>query len=123
MEKKILVVDDESHIRRAMEYTLKKAGYNVIVAQNGAEALEIIKGTKEIKLVFLDLMMPNMSGFELCKILKESPHYKHIHIIILTSKGQDSDEVLGFQCGTNEYMTKPFSPSKIVKRVKEILGE
>lgn len=123
MGKKILVVDDAAPIRRAMEYTLTRAGYHVIIAKDGEEALRIIKGTAEIKLVFLDIMMPGINGFEVCKTLKESPQYKHIYIIMLTAKGQESDEKLGFQCGTNEYMTKPFSPSKVVKRVKEILGE
>jgi CheY-like chemotaxis protein len=119
-EKRILVVDDEPFILRSLTYVLKKNGYRVDTATNGDEALEQITAHKP-SLVFLDLMMPKKNGYEVCEHVRGIPELSHIHIIMLTAKGQDVNREKGFKAGANEYMTKPFSPSQVLERVRQLM--
>ena len=120
-DRKILVVDDNPTIIRALTFTLKKEGYNVSSVTNGEEALEEIKKSKPA-LIFLDIMMPKKNGYEVCQEIKSDPELKDIHVLMLTAKGQQRDRNKGLEVGVDEYMTKPFSPSKVVARVRDILG-
>jgi len=119
--KRILVVDDEPHLVRSLTYILQKEGYNVFSASNGEEALNKVKESRP-DLIFLDVMMPKKNGYEVCKEIKESPDLKDIYVIILTAKGQAADREQGADAGADEFITKPFSPSEIISKVKKILG-
>ena len=116
----VLVVDDEPFICRSLSFVLRKGNFNVIEARNGEEALAAIRQHRP-SLVFMDVMMPKISGFEVCQAVKADPALRDTHIILLTAKGQDSDREVGKQAGANDYMTKPFSPTKILERAREIL--
>jgi DNA-binding response OmpR family regulator len=120
-EKKILVVDDEPHILRSLTFVLKKEGYDVSSATNGEEALAKIRESKP-SLMFLDVMMPKKNGYEVCQEVKGDPSLSGICIIMLTAKGQEADREKGLSLGADEFITKPFSPMKVVERVREILG-
>lgn len=118
MKNTILVVDDESRMRKIVNDFLTKAGYNVIEAENGQEALDIYFSDKQIDLILLDVMMPVLDGWSVCReIRKESK----VPIIMLTAKAEESDELLGFQLGVDEYIVKPFSPKILVARVEVVL--
>lgn len=119
--KKILVVDDEIHILRIVKYKLESAGYHVLTALNGAEALDIAREDKPA-LIFLDIMMPGINGYDVCKELKNDPETKDIIIIMLTAKGQEADKIKGLEVGVDEYITKPFSPQDLLDRTKDLLG-
>jgi DNA-binding response OmpR family regulator len=118
---KILVVDDEPFICRSLTFVLRKDDYLVFEARNGEEALAAIKLHKP-DLVFLDVMMPKINGFEVTERVRSDPELAHVKIILLTAKGQESDREVGKTAGANDYMTKPFSPTKILERAREILG-
>ncbi len=116
----ILVVDDEPDILNLLDYNLKKAGFKVLQAKDGPEAIEsAIK--KKPALVLLDIMLPDMDGTEVLKRLKSDPLAKHIPVIMLTAKGEEVDRVVGFELGAEDYITKPFSPRELVLRVKAVL--
>ena len=119
-QKKVLVVDDEPFICRSLSFVLRKENYEVLEARNGEEALEAIR-THRPDLVFLDVMMPKVNGFEVTKLVKSDPELKSTKIILLTAKGQDSDRETGRKLGADDYMTKPFSPTKILERARQIL--
>jgi two-component system alkaline phosphatase synthesis response regulator PhoP len=119
--KKILVVDDEIHILRIVKYKLESAGYQVLTALDGTEALNIAR-EESPSLIFLDIMMPGMSGYEVCKELKNDPKTKDIIIIMLTAKGQETDKIKGLEAGVDEYITKPFSPQDLLDRTRDLLG-
>ena len=119
MEKlKILVVDDESRMRKLVRDFLTKKGYAVLEAGNGEEAMEIFYEDKEIDLLILDVMMPKMDGWEVCREVRKT---SKVPIIMLTAKADERDELLGFELGVDEYVTKPFSPKILVARVEAIL--
>ena len=120
-QKKVLVVDDEPFICRSLSFVLRKENYEVLEARNGEEALEAIR-THRPDLVFLDVMMPKVNGFEVTEMVKSDPDLKRTKIILLTAKGQDSDRETGRKLGADDYMTKPFSPTKILERAREILA-
>ena len=122
MAKKILVVDDAPFIVRSLTFVLKKQGYKTITATDGEEALTKIQEEKP-DLVFLDVMMPKKDGYEVCQEVRASPEMGDPYIIMLTARGQETDKERGLRLGANEFMTKPFSPSKVIKRVKEALGK
>ena len=122
MAKKILVADDEPYVLRSIEYTLNKAGYNVTTAVDGEEALRKIQDENP-DLVFLDIQMPKMDGNEVCKHLRMDPKRKDLYVIVITAKGQESERIFSLECGASEYITKPYSPRRMLERVKEILGE
>ena len=117
----VLVVDDEPFICRSLSFVLRKGNYHVVEARNGEEALAAIRQHRP-ELVFMDVMMPKISGFEVCTQVKADPELKHVKIILLTAKGQDCDREVGLQAGADAYMTKPFSPTKILERAREILA-
>lgn len=119
MEKqKILVVDDESRIRKLVKDFLMNKGYEVLEAANGKEAVEIFQKDKQISLIILDVMMPVLDGLQACKLIRET---SKVPIILLTAKAEEQDELLGFELGVDEYVTKPFSPKILVARVDAIL--
>ncbi|GAB4430788.1 MAG: response regulator [Anaerolineae bacterium] len=123
MSPKILIVDDEAHIRVLMEQTLEELedeGVEILTADNGEAALEIIKA-EHPRLVFLDVMMPRMNGFEVCQLVKRELKLDQIHIIMLTAKGQEYDRQKGIEVGADMYMTKPFDPDEIVEKAVEVL--
>jgi two-component system, OmpR family, alkaline phosphatase synthesis response regulator PhoP len=124
MTQSILIADDEAHIRILMEQTLEELedqGVELLIATNGAEALEMIQ-TQKPDLVFLDVMMPKMNGFEVCQTVKQNEETRSIHIIMLTAKGQEFDQQKGKEVGADLYMTKPFDPDEIVEKALEVLG-
>lgn len=124
MNKKVLIVDDEPHIRLLMAQTLEELedeGVEVLIAKNGEEAIETIKLEKP-DLVFLDVMMPKMNGFDVCQAVKNNSEIKDVYIIMLTAKGQEFDKEKGQQVGADLYMTKPFDPDEVVEKSWEILG-
>ena len=120
--RKVLVVDDEPFICRSLSFVLKRGAYEVFEARNGDEALEAIRQHRP-DLVFMDVMMPKKSGFEVTEMVKADPDLQSTKIILLTAKGQDSDRERGRSAGADDYMTKPFSPTGILERAKEILGD
>jgi len=121
MAKKILIVDDAPFILRSLAFILKKHGYKVITATDGEEALAKIREERP-DLIFLDVMMPKKDGYEVCQEVRDSPEMGNPHIIMLTARGQEADQERGLRLGADEFMTKPFSPSKIIERVKAVLG-
>ena len=116
----LLVVDDEPFILRSLTFVLRKQGFTVLEARDGEEAMVQIRNHRPA-LVFLDVMMPRKNGYEVCDEVKRDPDLAQTHVIMLTAKGQASDREQGLAIGADEYMTKPFSPSKITERVREIL--
>ena len=122
MPKKIVVADDEPYVLRSLEYTLSRAGYQVVTAVDGQDALEKI--VAEIPdLVFLDIQMPRLNGNEVCRRLRQESTLPDLHVIVITAKGQESERQFALECGASEYITKPYSPRKVLERVREILGE
>lgn len=119
MEKlKILVVDDESRMRKLVRDFLVRQDYEVIEAGDGEEALDVFYATKDIALIILDVMMPRLTGWDVCREIREN---SKVPIIMLTAKGEESDELQGFELGVDEYISKPFSPKILVARVEAIL--
>ena len=117
MDKKILIVDDEKNIRDIIIYNLKKEGYQILQAADGEEGVRLAM-EEEPDLILLDIMMPKMDGYDACKKIRET---KNTPIIMLTAKGDESDELQGFELGVDEYIAKPFSPKILVARVEAIL--
>ena len=115
---KILVVDDEARMRKLVKDFLVKAGYVVLEAQDGNEAMEVFYANKDISLLILDVMMPGMDGWEVCREVRSS---SQIPIIMLTARSDERDELQGFELGVDEYISKPFSPKILVARVEAIL--
>ena len=115
---KILVVDDESRMRKLVHDFLAKNNYEVIEAENGEEAVDLFFEQKNIELIILDVMMPKMDGWQVCKEIRQ---YSTVPIIMLTAKSDERDELLGFELGVDEYISKPFSPKILVARVEAIL--
>jgi len=115
---KILVVDDESRMRKLVKDFLTRHDYTVIEAENGSEALDIFFEDNSIALVILDVMMPVMDGWDVCREIRQ---YSKVPIIMLTAKSDERDELKGFQLGVDEYISKPFSPKILVARVEAIL--
>ncbi len=115
---KILVVDDESRLRKLVRDFLIREGYEVLEAGDGEEALDLYYKTDDINLIILDVMMPKVNGYDVCREIRES---SKLPIIMLTAKGEESDELQGFDCGADEYISKPFSPKILMARVGAIL--
>jgi len=124
MNKKILIVDDEPHIRILLEQTLEDLedeAVELLTADNGQEALDTIQAERP-DLVFLDVMMPKMNGFDVCNAVKNELGIKDIYIVMLTAKGQEFDKLKGKEVGADLYMTKPFDPDEVVKKSMQVLG-
>ena len=115
---KILVADDESRMRKLVKDFLLKSNFEVLEAEDGCQALDLFYATKDIALIILDVMMPKMDGFEVCREIRQT---SQVPIIMLTAKGDERDELQGFQLGVDEYITKPFSPKILVARVEAVL--
>jgi len=118
--KKILVVDDEPDITDIVSYNLRKEGFDVSISSDGADALETIRRNK-FDLLILDLMLPEISGIDLCKILRADPQTSSLPIIMLTAKTEEIDKVLGLESGADDYITKPFSIRELIARVRALL--
>jgi len=121
---KILIVDDEPHLRTLIQQSLEELedeGVDLFTASNGEEALETIR-REEPNLVFLDVMMPKKNGFDVCNSVKNEMGLSHIHIVLLTAKGQEFDRQRGLEVGANLYMTKPFDPDALVSEARSVLG-
>ncbi|MDD5691161.1 MAG: response regulator [Candidatus Omnitrophica bacterium] len=120
MAKKILLVDDEPHIIMMLENRMKHAGYDVITASDGQEAL--VKAHKEKPdLIILDLMLPKLDGYKVCRMLKFDEKYKHIPIIMLSARAQEADKKMGETVGADGYITKPFEPQVLLGKVSDLL--
>ena len=119
---KILVVDDEIYIVHILDFSLGMEGYEVVTALDGEQALERLQSDKP-DLIVLDIMMPKLDGYEVCKAIKSDPETRQIPVILLSAKGRNVDQKLGFDVGADDYITKPFSPRKLVERINQLLGQ
>lgn len=124
MSKTVLIVDDEPHIRLLLEQTLDELdahGVEIATATNGGDALKLIREERP-SLVLLDVMMPIMNGFEVCKAVKSDATLRDTYIVLLTAKGQELDRATGAEVGADLYLTKPFDPDDVLARVAKVLG-
>ena len=122
MPKRVLVCDDEPYIVESVSYVVRKAGFEVIAAEDGETALGMA-GRDKPDLVFLDIMMPGIPGDEVCRRLKAYPATRGIYVVILTARGQEEDERRALEMGADEFMTKPFSPRKLRDKLVRVLGD
>ncbi|KOA20503.1 alkaline phosphatase synthesis transcriptional regulatory protein PhoP [Clostridium homopropionicum DSM 5847] len=119
-EEKILIVDDEEHIRELIKFNLENNGYKTICASDGIEALKIAK--KELpQLILLDLMLPGMDGYDVCKEIRKDNSISNTPVIMITAKGEELDKILGLELGADDYLTKPFSIRELIARAKAVL--
>jgi len=116
----ILVVEDDENIQQLVGYNLAKAGFHVVYADNGEQALSVIKREKP-ELIVLDLMLPGLNGFEVCKLVRKDPKTKNLPIVMLTAKSEENDMAAGLDLGADDYITKPFSPKILISRIKAAL--
>lgn len=119
-EEKILIVDDEEHIQELIKFNLENSGYKVLLAGNGIDALKLAKSERP-DLVLLDLMLPGMDGYEVCKEIRKDNAISTMPIIMITAKSEELDKILGLELGADDYMTKPFSVRELVARAKAVL--
>ena len=119
---RVLIVDDDAFIRRPLEFILKAEGFDPETAKDGEECLQRVKQLAP-DLIFLDVMMPGLDGFSVCRELKADPETAGIPVILLSAKGHEHDRTRGLELGAEDYMTKPYSPSELIRRVREILAE
>jgi two-component system, OmpR family, alkaline phosphatase synthesis response regulator PhoP len=117
--KKILIADDNQNIRDALTYLLEDEGYELLLAKDGAETLRKVRDLRP-DLIFLDVMMPEINGYDVCRTIKTDPLLKNTYVIMLTAKGQVAEQERGKEVGANEYIVKPFSPMEILAKVKSI---
>jgi DNA-binding response OmpR family regulator len=121
-KKRILVVDDEVDLVETVRFSLELEGYDVLIAYNGEEALNQAR-KENPDLILLDLMLPKLDGYKVCRLLKFDERYKHIPILMLTAKIQEKDKATGMETGANEYITKPFEMDELMKKVKGYLNK
>ena len=119
-KEKILVVDDEEHIAELISYNLENAGYEVVTVNNGVDAIKVTK-QKKPDLILLDLMLPGIDGYDVCKSIRQDAEIKSTSIIMLTAKSEELDKILGLELGADDYITKPFSIRELIARVKAVL--
>ena len=118
---KVLIADDELRLRKVVSLHLKKAGFEILEAGNGAQAVELAKsGNPDV--IVLDVMMPEMTGLEACKVIKEMPQFSDTPVILLTAMAQSDDIQKGTDAGAQLYLTKPFSPKELIEKINEIKG-
>src|SRR5574344_2898198 len=117
---KILIVDDESPIRELIRFNIEKAGFTAVQAENASQAISLAR-SETPGLIILDLMLPDMSGLDVCRVLKSDSSTKHIPVIMVTAKTEDSDIVTGLELGAEDYVTKPFSPRVLTARIQSVL--
>ncbi|CUU05382.1 Response regulator receiver domain-containing protein [Candidatus Kryptobacter tengchongensis] len=120
MAKKILIVDDDITVQRLLEFVLRRFDVDVLIADNGDDAIDIIKEEKP-DLIFLDVMMPGRNGIEVCREIRKEPELKGSYIVMLTAKGEEAEVKDMFDSGADEYVPKPFSPSEIAEIVKKVI--
>ena len=120
MAKKILIADDEPNIIISLEFLLRREGYEVVVAQDGVEALAQVRAERP-DMAILDVMMPHRNGFEVCQDLRQDPEFKDLRIMMLTAKGRDTEVSKGLALGADVYMTKPFSTKELIAKVKALM--
>jgi two-component system alkaline phosphatase synthesis response regulator PhoP len=118
--KRILVVDDEIYIVHILEFSLTMEGYNILTAFDGEEALRVIEQERP-DLVVLDIMMPKLDGYEVCRRLRKDERFATLPVILLSAKGRSIDREVGLQAGADDYITKPFSPRKLIEKIRELL--
>jgi DNA-binding response OmpR family regulator len=119
--KKILVVDDDPYILMSLEFLMKKNGFEVMVARNGSEALEIVE--KQVPdIVLLDIMMPDVDGYAICKHIKTSKKLKEAKVVFMSAKSKETDIQKGYDLGASLYVTKPFSTRQLLKQVQELIS-
>ena len=121
MPKEILIVDDEPSIVVPIQFLMEQQGYSVLVAENGEDALDAIYKYKP-DLILLDIMLPRIDGYEVCEIVRLDPRYRDIKIIFITAKGREVEIAKGLALGADAYITKPFSNTELVSKVKELLA-
>lgn len=119
-KEKILIIEDDKHISKLVKYNAEKAGYDCTIVDDGEEALDVL-GKQGADLIILDIMLPKMDGFEVCRLIKQDPKLKNIPVIMLTAKGEEVDRIVGLELGADDYVVKPFSPRELVLRIKAIL--
>lgn len=119
-EEKILIVDDEENILELIKFNLQALGYEVLTLNNGSDALNVIRQEKP-KLVLLDLMLPGMDGYDICKEIRKDSSISYIPVIMITAKGEELDKILGLELGADDYVSKPFSVRELLARVKAVL--
>ncbi len=119
--KKILIVDDEPSIVMSLEYLLRRKKFDVLIARNGTEALETL-GKDQPELILLDIMMPDVDGYEICEYVKTSPDLNHIKVIFLSAKSKASDIEKGLDLGADAYIVKPFSTRDLMKKINELIN-
>ena len=119
-KQKILIVDDEPDILELIEYNLRKEGYQVFLAGNGQEAINMAKKTMP-DMIILDIMMPKMDGIETCRILRTLPEFKNTFMVFLTARSEEYSEIAGFNAGADDYIAKPIKPRALVSRINAIL--
>ncbi|MEW6029130.1 MAG: response regulator [Chloroflexota bacterium] len=119
---KILIAEDEPDIRDLVAFTLRFAGYEVVAASNGEEAVELAP-RENPDLILMDVRMPRMTGYDACRVMKADPDLKHIPIVFLSAKGQESEIQTGLEAGAEEYLLKPFAPDQLTDRVRAILAK
>ncbi len=119
-QRKILIADDNENIREALTYLLEDEGYSLSMAKDGAETLTKVREVRP-HILFLDIMMPEINGYDVCRIIKNDPELKRIYVIMLTAKGQVAEQERGRASGADEYIVKPFSPMEILAKIKDIL--
>jgi DNA-binding response OmpR family regulator len=120
--KKILIVDDEVDLVETVRFPLEMEGYHVLISYNGEDALNQAR-KENPDLILLDLMLPKLDGYKVCRLLKFDDRYKHIPILMLTAKTQERDKTLGMETGANEYITKPFEMEDLLKKIKAYLNK
>jgi DNA-binding response OmpR family regulator len=119
--KKVLIVDDEKDLVSLVALHMRSAGYEVFIANDGWTAIDMCKKNKP-DLVILDLMLPKLNGWEVCRRIREDDNIKNIAVLMLSARGETDDKLRGFDVGADDYVTKPFSPKELVARVKRILA-
>lgn len=120
MQDRVLIIEDEADLRKVLEYNFKQAGFDVATTPSGQDGVRLFRELNP-SLVLLDLMLPDLAGTEVCKILKKDPHGEHTPVVMLTAKGEEVDRVVGFELGADDYVVKPFSVRELVLRVQAIL--
>jgi two-component system alkaline phosphatase synthesis response regulator PhoP len=121
MAQSVLIVDDETYIVTSLSFIMKSAGFDVRAANDGEQALEMVRDAAP-DLIILDVMMPKLDGFEVCKAIRENPAWNGVRIMMLTAKGRDSEREKGLALGADAYLTKPFSTRDILRQAKEMLS-
>lgn len=121
-KKRILVVDDEMDLVETLRFSLEMEGYEVLTSYNGEEALQLARNNQP-DLILLDVMLPKMDGYKVCRLLKFDARYKHIPILMLTAKAQEKDRITGQETGADEYITKPFEMEDLMKKIRTYLGQ